>query len=114
MAVLSYAGFSVLASTSWNLDSGSFYGNALTLTYPQKLDFGVETLYSSYKTIDCTLTINITVLTGVLRVEDLGSGVLDVRFLVGDAISIKGDFDYDIGLLNIYEKDSNIFMKYVP
>jgi hypothetical protein len=114
MAVLSYAGFSALASTTWNLDSGEFYGTAIAPQYAEVIAFGAETLYPSYKTIDCTLTIKDQTLYGYLRVEDLGAGVLDVRFVVGDAIQIKGDFDLVVGLLTIYNTDSNIFFKYVP
>jgi hypothetical protein len=50
----------------------------------------------------------------VLRVDDLGGGNLNIKFVVGDAEKPTGNFDLDIGILLIYTKDINIYMKYVP
>ena len=114
MPVLSYGGFSALASTTWNLDSGSLYGNAITPQFTESIVFGVETLYSGYKEIECTLNIKDQILFGFLRVDDLGGGNLNIKFVVGDAEKPTGNFDLDIGILLIYTKDINIYMKYVP
>jgi hypothetical protein len=114
MPVLSYGGFNALENTTWNLDSGSFYGTATIPQFSESILFGTETLYTGYKEIQCTLNISTQILYGVLRVDDLGGGNLNIKFIVGDAEKITGNFDLDTGILLIYTKDINIFMKYVP
>ena len=106
---LDYAGYSTLASTTWNISSGDFYGNAITPQFTEKIIFGAVTVGVGFKTIACEYQVKDSILIGYLYVPES----LITKFVFNGAEKINSSFDLTAGVLTIFSKDVNVSMSYV-
>lgn len=105
---LNYAAYSDLADTTWIIDSGSAYGNAIVLQFIEKISFKEVTLDKGFKTIACLYEVKRNRLVGYLYVPES----LATKFVFGNAEKQNTSFDITEGVLRIYTT-KNIYFNYV-
>lgn len=107
--ILNYAGFSALENTDWEGSSGLFYGNTITLQYPESISFGAQTIYVGYKIIACEYRVKESILIGHLYIPES----LIVKFVFGEAEKKTGQWFLSGTDLRIFQTDANIRIDYV-
>lgn len=109
MAVLTYADYSLLASTTFTVSGGEFYGTTLTHEYDEVIEFGICILFDDHKEIECNYIVNKNISTGILYVPEFDPSY----FILNGVYIYNGDFDLTGGVLKIYTLNSNIYTEYV-